>query len=331
MGKQLNIGIFGVGKVGRARLTLLQQLTSQFAIAGFFDPSDENAALAQQQFGLSRFTSAQVLIEQCDCIFITCPAKHRFEIASLALRSSKHVLIEPPATTSPEQTKALLFLAQEAGVHVQINHTCRFNPAFLAAKSSIDRPLFIEIQHSSVYSPNALHHSTITDSLLDILDLVFTTVNSRIKRIATTGIPLVQDSVNFIAVRLEFENGCVAHLRSSQIEQNNCFEMKIFKQSGHLTIDLLTQTITAVQLAARHPKNQLFTTDVNQQAHQFSEQSIPVLFSSAESEALKTFHNSIIQHQHLTVSLEDAVHSMNAAHQIMEKLKMVCVTHFDNI
>ncbi|MCC6702676.1 MAG: Gfo/Idh/MocA family oxidoreductase, partial [Fluviicola sp.] len=135
MKQQLSIGIFGVGQLGKMHVALLAELKTKFKIVGFFDPCDEAAKVIQDQFQLQRYTDIQELIDASDCIDITSPTTDHFDIASKAIRSSKHVFIEQPATETPEQAKSLMHLAHEADVHVQVGHIERFNPAFIAAKT----------------------------------------------------------------------------------------------------------------------------------------------------------------------------------------------------
>ena len=54
-------------------------------------------------------------------------------------------------------------LATEADVKVQVGHVERFNPAFLAAKSHINNPLFIEAHRMARYNPRGCDVPVIMD------------------------------------------------------------------------------------------------------------------------------------------------------------------------
>ena len=50
----LSLGVFGVGHLGKFHLNNWKEIEG-VEIAGFFDPSDENAKNIIEQYGLKRF------------------------------------------------------------------------------------------------------------------------------------------------------------------------------------------------------------------------------------------------------------------------------------
>ena len=129
----LNIGLFGVGHLGKIHAKLIIELKDKFNFIGFFDPCDTNAQIAIDTHNLKRYSTIDELLAEVDCIDIVTPTISHFEIASKALRLSKHVFIEKPITQTNDEAKKLVKLANEAGVTVQVGHVERFNPAFKAA------------------------------------------------------------------------------------------------------------------------------------------------------------------------------------------------------
>src|SRR5690242_10291757 len=117
----LKIGLFGVGHLGKIHLT---QLTSikDIRVVGFYDPSDENAKAATEQFEVTRFTDAEALIQSCDAVDIVAPTTRHFELCELAIRNSRHVFVEKPMANTMDEAKALLKLLSEANIKMQIGH-----------------------------------------------------------------------------------------------------------------------------------------------------------------------------------------------------------------
>lgn len=330
MKQQLSIGIFGVGQLGKLHVALLAELKTKFKIVGFFDPCDEAAKVIQDQFHLQRYTDVQALIDASDCIDITAPTNDHFDIASKAIRSSKHVFIEQPATETPEQAKSLMHLAHEADVHVQVGHIERFNPAFIAAKTLIAKPLFYEIHRLSTFKPHGSDTSVVTDVMIHDLDIVLSTVNARIKRISANGVAVVSNSPDIASVRIEFDNGCVANITASRISTHNMSKMRIFQPSGYLSIDFLNQEVEQLQLTAEIKNAIANTSSISDTALEY--QSIKPVVKSTNPLAFEfhSFYQSITENQVVEVSIDAAYQALEVASQINEKLKIAFMSLIDN-
>ncbi len=103
-------------------------------MVGFYDPDIENANKVKAEFGIRYFENIDDIIKETDIIDIVTPTISHFDCATKALKGFKHVFIEKPVVTTPEEAKQLIALSNEAEVKVQVGHVERFNPAFTAAK-----------------------------------------------------------------------------------------------------------------------------------------------------------------------------------------------------
>lgn len=313
----LRIGVFGVGHLGKIHLKLIQQLNKRFELVGFFDPADDAANYAIEHFGVTRFTNQDALIDAVDCIAIVTPTVHHFSIATTAIRQSKHVFIEKPVTATIEEAKALMQLATEAGVQVQVGHVERFNPAFIAAAPYIHKPMFIETHRMATYNPRGTDVSVILDLMIHDIDILLSIVRSSIKRISANGVAVVSDTPDIASARIEFDNGCVANLTASRISQFNQRESRIFQLGAYIGIDFLDKKVEFV--------NEVKDTSGFETSH------IAVIQSNAIEEELRDFYRSITTNTSPIVSIEDAHRSMALAYEIMEKLKLGNRLPVDNI
>jgi len=210
----LKIGIFGVGHLGKIHLKLLLELKEFFEVVGFYDPNDGQSDAVSKEYGVKRFLNHQELIELCDCIDIVTPTLQHFEIASLSVRSGKHIFIEKPITETIEEAKTLLNLAQEGKTLVQVGHVERFNPAFIAAKDYLRNPMFIETHRLAQFNPRGTDVPVVLDLMIHDIDIILSVVQSRVRKISASGVAVVSDSHDIANARIEFENGCVAKLDS---------------------------------------------------------------------------------------------------------------------
>ncbi len=117
----LKIGILGVGHLGKIHVKCIRMI-DEYELIGFYDPDNENAKNAEEEFGLKRFDSVSSLIDAVDVVDIVTPTVSHFECASEAIKKSRHVFIEKPIVTTPEEALELIELASEADVKVQVGH-----------------------------------------------------------------------------------------------------------------------------------------------------------------------------------------------------------------
>src|SRR5438045_1330445 len=167
----LNVGLFGVGHLGRFHLTNLKEI-SGINVVGIYDPSDENAIAVSKQHQVKRFTDADELIDECDAIIIVAPTIEHFELCKKSLLKSKHVFVEKPLANTMEEAKELLKLAKEANTKFQVGHVERFNPAFLATKHLDLKPMFIEVHRLSQFNPRGTDVSVILDLMIHDIDII---------------------------------------------------------------------------------------------------------------------------------------------------------------
>ncbi|ASS49426.1 MAG: oxidoreductase [Candidatus Fluviicola riflensis] len=313
----LKIGIFGVGHMGTVHVQLLQELSSDFEIVGFFDPSDTAANRIQQQFGIKRFFDVNELIDLCDCIDIVAPTSQHFELASSAIRRSKHVFIEKPVTQTVEQAKKLLQLASEASVQVQVGYVERFNPAFIGALPHIERPMHIEMHRLAPFSARGTDVSVILDLMIHDLDIVLSVVKSTVKRVVANGVAVMSSTPDMANARIEFDNGCVATITVSRISKTNVRKAQFFQRNASITVDFLEKEVEIIHQAT---------------ALQALEKTIPfniekpvISSSNAMREELHSFAKAIRSNSTPVVSIEDACRSMELAATITERLNVNAV------
>jgi len=321
----LKIGLFGVGHLGKIHAKLITELNTKFEFVGFFDPSDENAKLVIENHQLKRFDSIDELLNQVDCIDIVTPTLSHFEIASKALRQSKHVFIEKPITQTDEEAKKLVKLAHEAGVTVQVGHVERFNSAFKAAKDYIETPLFIETHRLAQYNPRGTDVPVVLDLMIHDLDIILSTVKSPVKRISASGVAVVSDTPDITNARLEFENGCVANLTASRISLKNMRKSRFFQRDAYISVDFLEQKMEVVKMTTLNtepdPFDIVFDLGEGKKKKKIEIFNPPLEASNAIKEELINFHDSITNNSTPTVSILDGYNALSVANQIMEKLK----------
>jgi predicted dehydrogenase len=331
----LKIGVFGAGHLGKIHIRLLLELNQEFEFVGFYDPNDQNAEQAMEQFGIKRFEDADSLLDAVDCIDIVTPTVTHFELASKALRKSKHVFIEKPVTETVDEARILMELAREADVKVQVGHVERFNPAFQAALPYFNKPMFIETHRLAQFNPRGTDVPVVLDLMIHDLDAILSVVKSGIKRISASGVAVVSDTPDITNARIEFDNGCVANLTASRISLKNMRKSRFFQKDAYISVDFLTKELEVVRMedvqGDPDPLDVVFDMGDGKPVKKIFFEKPELEGINAIKEELRTFNEAIVHDKVPVVPIEDGYRALDVAQKILDKLKMSGNLVSDNI
>jgi predicted dehydrogenase len=316
----LKVGIFGVGHLGKFHLNNWKEI-SDVEVIGFYDPSDENAAVVSKQYQLKRFASINKLIESCDAVDIVAPTTFHYALCKAAILKSKHVFVEKPLANTMEEARELLKLAKEANIKFQVGHVERFNPAFLALRNHELTPMFIEVHRLAQFNPRGTDVSVILDLMIHDIDIILKLVNSNVKTMSANGVSVMSDTPDIANVRIEFDNGCVANLTSSRISIKKMRKMRLFQKNAYISIDFLEKKTEITKLKTAEDKD-AFTFDVetNNGKKTIAFYSPKIDDKNAIKMELESFRDAIINNTNTVVSDVDGFRAMEVAHQILEKI-----------
>ena len=321
----LKIGVLGAGHLGKIHIRCIQELKEQFELVGFYDPFDASAKAVEEQFGITRYLSMEELIDAVDCVDIVTPTIAHYDCASLALRKSKHVFIEKPVTETLDEAKSLMQLAAEAGVKVQVGHVERFNPAFVAAKEFLGRPMFIETHRLAQFNPRGTDVPVVLDLMIHDLDSILSVVKSGIKRISASGVAVVSDTPDITNARIEFDNGCVANLTASRISLKNMRKSRFFQKDAYISVDYLEKELEVVQMEEIEgepgPFDLVFDMGNGKPVKRILLDKPDIENTNAIKEELRTFGMAIENNTEPIVTLEDGFRALDVAYQILDKIK----------
>ena len=316
----LNVGVFGVGHLGKFHLNNWKEIAG-VKIVGFFDPNNEIAKEVIEKYNIKRFTDENKLIDACDMIDVVVPTDRHYDICMNALRKGKHVFVEKPLANTMQEAKDLMQMAREANVKVQVGHVERFNPAFLALKDVTMKPMFIEVHRLSQFNPRGTEVSVILDLMIHDIDIVLSIVKSGVKNIHASGVAVMTDTPDIANVRIEFNNGCVANLTSSRISMKKMRKMRLFQKDAYIGIDFLEKKTEIIKLREAKDKDAFFfdlETPNGTKSISVSTPEIPD--GNAIKMELEAFVDSVLNNKPTVVSEIDGYLAMEVAHQIIDKI-----------
>lgn len=320
----IKIGVLGAGHLGKIHLKCIAQI-SEYELIGFYDPDAEKAKAVAEELGLKRFEDASSLIDASDVVDIVTPTISHFECAVEAIKKSKHVFIEKPIATTPQEALKMIDLAAEADVKVQVGHVERFNPAFSAAKGEINNPLFIEAHRLAEFNPRGTDVPVVLDLMIHDIDIVMSVVKSNIRRVHASGVNVVSDTPDIANARLEFDNGAVANLTASRISLKNMRKTRFFQRDAYITVDFLDKVSEVVKMneldeIPEDPFAMILDLGADKKKRQIIFNKPEVKEINAIVEELSSFKDSIINNTTPPVSIQDGYNALNVAQMILDKI-----------
>lgn len=235
------VGVVGAGSLGFHHIRILRDLPG-VQLSGFVDTRPARAQEVERELSVKAHPSLPSLLEASDAVIVVVPTSAHFTVASAAIERGKHVFIEKPITTTLEEADALLDRARKHGVIVQIGHIERFNQAVRAALPHVNRPRFIDSERLAPFSPRGSDVAVVLDLMIHDIDLLLTLVGTDAKEISAVGVPVLTPMLDIANARVTFVSGAVANITSSRISRERKRKIRIFQQSGYLSLDLATGT-----------------------------------------------------------------------------------------
>ncbi|MDD4847382.1 MAG: Gfo/Idh/MocA family oxidoreductase [Bacteroidales bacterium] len=320
----LKIGVLGVGHLGKIHLKCINMIQN-YQLIGFFDPNTENAQHVADEFKIPAYDDIEQLIDAVDVVDIVTPTIQHFVCASAALKKNKHVFIEKPIVATPEEARQLAALAHQSNVKMQVGHVERFNPAFLAAESFIQHPMFIEAHRLAPFNPRGIDVPVVLDLMIHDIDIVLHVVKSNVIDIQANGVNIISKNNDITNARLEFENGCVANLTASRISMKNMRKARFFQPNAYISVDFLekkTEIIRMKELAPDEKTNPfalIMDLENGSPRKQIFIENPEIQPINAIQTELEKFSEAIIYDKIPTVTLKDGCQALDVAYRILDE------------
>lgn len=320
----LKIGVFGAGHLGKIHIQQWKEV-SGVELVGFYDPDDDNAASAEAQYNIPRYTDELELIQAIDAADVVSTTTTHYDVAKKCLLNGKHLFIEKPLAHTLEQGLELVTLVKEAHVKCQVGHVERYNPAFLSLKDMPMNPMFIETHRLAQFNPRGTDVSVILDLMIHDIDIILHMVRSRVRRISASGVSVMSETADIANARIEFDNGCVANLTASRISLKKMRKMRIFQRDAYISIDFLDKKSEIIKLKDAGGSKGMMDIPLemaNGDKKVISVDMPEIPLTNAIRSELEEFAHSIVYDKPVRVSVIDGYQAMDVAHQVLKKMSM---------
>ncbi|MBU0529238.1 Gfo/Idh/MocA family oxidoreductase [bacterium] len=211
-----NICVVGAGNWGKNHIATLIQLG---CLGGIVDTNENQLNIFKEKYSyIKTYNNVKDSLEDnYNGYVVATNAQTHYEIASILLENTQHVLVEKPITLNSDDAIKLHELAIDKNVNLMVGHVLLFHPAFQKIKSLLDDGTLGQLQY--MYS-NRLNLGTIrTEENVfwsfaphDIALYQYFT-NSFPKKITSRGSDVLQDGVHDTTITtFEYPNHVMGHI-----------------------------------------------------------------------------------------------------------------------
>jgi predicted dehydrogenase len=247
---KIRVAVIGTGYLGSLHAKIYKQ-----------DPNcsleavcDNNSARLQEistALGVTGYADFRSLFGKVDAVSVVVPTKLHFQVARACLQHGIHVLVEKPFTERLSQADALIRVARDKNLILQVGHVERFNAAFSAAQHYFKDPYFIECHRLSLFPNRSLDVGVVLDLMIHDIDIVLGLVKSEIKRIDAVGVNVLTQFEDIANARLTFKNGCVCNLTASRISDEKMRKIRIFLKGAYISLDYRNEQASIYRKSAQ--------------------------------------------------------------------------------
>ncbi len=137
--KRINLGIIGLGFIGRVHLKNCLNLKSARVVA-VADISKRALKFAKELGVKQLFTDYHELLEQpdIDAVIVSLPTHLHASCAIRAAEEGKHIFLEKPLARNPKEGKKIVSAAKKHGVKLMVGYPFRFHSGFKSLKEKIE-------------------------------------------------------------------------------------------------------------------------------------------------------------------------------------------------
>jgi len=253
--KKIRVGVIGVGDFGRNHARVYGSLDG-CELVGVADRDPARAGKVAEEFGGKAFTDWRELAGQVDAVSVAVPTVEHTRIGCALLEQGIDVLVEKPMAVSLAEADQLIAAAQKQDRILQVGHLERFNPAVVAVRPVIARPLFFEVHRLGIFTPRSLDIDVVFDVMIHDLDILLSLVNAPVTDLKAVGIPVITEKVDIAHARVEFATGAVANVTASRVSTERVRKVRFFQEHEYISLDYIRQDATRIRVTGGGPQPQ---------------------------------------------------------------------------
>lgn len=235
--KTLRAAVIGAGRLGRHHAAKYAE-SPDLELVAVADLSESRASEVAARHGCRAVRDFRDVLDGVDLVSVAVPTERHLEVARACLEADVHVLVEKPIARTVEEADALIAAAAARGLRLAVGHVERYNPAFLAMRQALARPVFIESERLAEFQPRVTDIDVVLDLMIHDIDLALALAHAEVSLVIACGFKVITDSIDIATAHIEFADGAVANLSASRVSQAPVRKLRAFGSKGYASADL---------------------------------------------------------------------------------------------
>lgn len=231
--------VIGVGRLGSEHARILSALPES-RLVGVHDRRPERAeAVARKVAGETRaFRRLEPLLDEAEAAVVAVPTRAHHEVGRAVLEAGCHLLVEKPLAASLKAADDLAETAERRDLLACVGRVERFNPAVRGGRPYVRRPRFLAAERLAPFRRRGTDVGVVLDLMIHDLDLALSMARGPVRDLEAVGVSVLTESVDLANARLAFDDGAVAQITASRVSTSPARRLRVFQDSGHLSLDL---------------------------------------------------------------------------------------------
>ena len=312
--EKIRAGVLGVGHLGRIHARIYKELMG-VKLVGVVDSRQESADEIGAMYGVPSYTDVERFIEEQrpDAISVVVPTVHHFEVASRLAERGIHLLVEKPVTTTVEQASALLEIARERNIVLQVGHVERFNSAIRYLSEQItEAPLCIQSRRQGPFSSRIGDVGVVLDLMIHDIDIILSLVKSEVVSISAMGRKVRTNHEDLALAQIEFACGTIADIQVSRVAERRLRQMDVMESGKYYSVNFETQDVTVHHAPRTSPEG----GSLEVIEHPLLPKTEPL------KQELSHFLSCIRDHTQPLVGIEDGKRALQVAVDVLNQISM---------
>lgn len=231
---QLNLGLFGAGRIGRIHAQNLTRRIPEAHLSAVVDISREAAKRCAADFGIPSFAEEEARIMEdpsVDAVVICSSTPTHPELIRQAAFAGKHIFCEKPLALDLQEIDDALKAVQDYEVKLQVGFNRRFDPSFHQAREAvaagrIGTPHLVRVTSRDPEPPPAEYVKASGGIFLDMtihdFDIAGYLAGDEIEELYATGSTLIDPAIgqagdlDTAMVMLRFAGGALGAIDNSR-------------------------------------------------------------------------------------------------------------------
>lgn len=244
----MNVGIVGLGRMGKNHLRVLNSLRSSINDISIYDSNINTMIEMSKIYDVKYYKDIESFLDSVNAVIICTPTTTHYELAKKCIDKDKDILLEKPITSTIQEANDLIKYMKNKNIICMVGHVERFNPAILYLTEYLKAKKVLSISAnriSKIEQGRNFDVDVVTDLMIHDIDIILSIINSRLSKIFAAS---YDENLDNMSAMMQFDNGATSNLTASRTSQEKIRKLDITTSDENIHVDYIKSKIDIVKL-----------------------------------------------------------------------------------